>query len=448
MDEQIKQHEERIIRLQSKVEKLSELDAEFATLRTQNVELQKELDQSHIKIKEMDKEIVNRGEWGMRLQREIDEKNPYIVKLQIENQKMVADLEEIRNSHGWRFITKYYKLRNFILSLNSRRRRIVQVIWQFLWKPVTLKRLNMTTIKETTQKQGTCIGCGLCAVACPEDCISMHWSKKQKWVPQIDASKCTRCNLCAKVCPNTSQMICEYAIDAAKEGERFGLQSDAQYFISYDLNSENRIRSASGGAVNTTLQYLLQTGKIDGAIVSVSVMAPIGSPHYELKIVRSIEELDKARSSHYYPLTYDKVFREACKDGGHYVIMGTPCIIRGIKNLPKKIRDRIRYTFCLVCSHNVTGQFLDCLAKQEGVIEGEPFISDMRDKFGGIPDASNYNNYFKLSSREIRRNRFQTAFTDMWRNYFFAFESCLYCPDFYGVDADLSTKDYDWEGGS
>jgi coenzyme F420-reducing hydrogenase beta subunit len=29
----------------------------------------------------------------------------------------------------------------------------------------------------------------------------------------------------------------------------------------------------------------------------------------------------------------------------------------------------------------------------------------------------------------------------MWRNYFFAHEGCLYCPDFYGADADISFKD-------
>jgi len=81
------------------------------------------------------------------------------------------------------------------------------------------------------------------------------------------------------------------------------------------------------------------------------------------------------------------------------------------------------------------------LAEQEGVRRGEPFIANLRDKLGGIRDANNFNNYFRLSDREIRRNRFQTAFTDMWRNYFFAQESCLYCPDFFGSDADLSVKD-------
>jgi len=278
-------------------------------------------------------------------------------------------------------------------------------------------------------------------VACPECAIIMQWKENMTWVPRIDAAKCTDCGLCSQICPNTPECISEYAVAAAKAGERFGLPETAKYFIAYDLNPENRIRSASGGALTATLTYLLESGEIDGVIASMPVPAPIGEPHYELRVIHSFEELDEARSSHYYPLRYDKVLKEIEESTDRCAIVGVPCVIRGIKRLPKKLQSKIRYAFGLVCSHNVTGQFLDCLAKQEGMLEGEAFVANFRDKLGGIPDANNYNTYFKLADREIRRNRFQTAHTDMWRNYFFAQECCLYCPDFYGADADLSVKD-------
>ncbi len=269
----------------------------------------------------------------------------------------------------------------------------------------------------------------------------MHWGQKLLWVPRVDIKKCTDCGLCVQVCPHTPACICEYAKASAEAGERFGLGEEDQYFIAYDLNPQYRIRSASGGALTAILMDLLESGEIDGVITPKAVSAPMGKPHYEFWIIRSVEELDRVRSSHYYPLSYDRVLKEIKGSPGRYALLGVPCIIRGIKRLPEELREKIRYTFCLICSHNVTGRFLDCLAQKEGVKGGEEFTANLRDKSGGIPDANNFNNFFKLSDREIRRNRFQTAFTDMWRNYFFTHECCLYCPDFYGADTDLSVKD-------
>jgi len=296
------------------------------------------------------------------------------------------------------------------------------------------------SVIDTTVNRGLCIGCGLCAAICPEDALEMRWDKSRTYIPVVDNSRCNDCGQCVRVCPNTPERVSEYALAAAREGERFGLPDKASYFIAYDLDPDNRLRSASGGALTSLLMYLLKSGEVNGVIASVPVTAPVGEPHYEIKVMRSPQELDEARSSHYHPLCYQGELQKLKSGGGRYALVGVPCVLRGVARLPAKLRKNIRYTIGLACSKNVTGQFLDCLAQQMGIKEGEPFTANQRDKTG-ITDANNYNICFQLPDRKIRRNRFQITWTRMWRNYFFTPECCLYCPDFFGAEADLSVKD-------
>lgn len=284
-----------------------------------------------------------------------------------------------------------------------------------------------------------CIGCGFCAASCREHAVRMSWTKGV-WEPTVHEGKCSRCSRCYAVCPQSPESLLEAAQAAAENGERFGLPAEGEYYVGYASDSRWRTVSASGGALSLLATSLLESGKVDGVISSFPREAIIGESHFELRIARNADDLAKARGSHYHPLDYHRVLREALSDDGRYAFLGLPCHLRGIKRLPQEFRERLRFTLCLVCSHNVTSSFVDCLASREGIHSGEPFIVNLRDK-AGIPDANNFNNVFQMPGRTIRKNRFETSFTQMWRNYFFAREACLYCADFYGNDADLSVKD-------
>ena len=71
-----------------------------------------------------------------------------------------------------------------------------------------------------------CIGCLLCAKACPVDCIHIKCDGKGKdrWVTQfdIDISKCMWCELCVEACPDTVKsltMTPEYEISAYNQDD-------------------------------------------------------------------------------------------------------------------------------------------------------------------------------------------------------------------------------------
>lgn len=45
-----------------------------------------------------------------------------------------------------------------------------------------------------------CVGCGICAQTCPNNCIEIV-KFQSSWYPQIDYGHCLFCYLCAEMCP-------------------------------------------------------------------------------------------------------------------------------------------------------------------------------------------------------------------------------------------------------
>lgn len=294
----------------------------------------------------------------------------------------------------------------------------------------------------TSLKKNLCIGCGFCAAACPRNAISMQWCSRSVHVPLIDSNLCNECGLCESICPNESNFLVKRARIAKKTGPAFGVPESAEAFLAHDADPAGRMGGASGGALTVILAAMLCSGKVDGVIGPKPVLEGVGQPHIECTIHSDVDSLIAARSSYYHPLNYAEAIKKTVQESGKkFAILGTPCVMRAVEKLPMKYREVIAYKFCLVCSHNTTGRFTDCLALKEGINSNDPFECDLRHKNKQMLDAGNFFNRFSQEKIECCRNRFETDFTILWRNYFFAMEACIYCPDFYGVEADCSIKD-------
>lgn len=169
-----------------------------------------------------------------------------------------------------------------------------------------------------TVKNELCLGCGICADACPTKSITMHIVNGE-WRPQIKESTCLNnngCNKCYKVCAGVGLEIKKYAdelyLDAACSDKYIG--NFEKLYTGWSCNMEIRRSANSGGLVSTILIYLLKNKYIDGAVVTrYSEEDPMLPQAY---IATTPDEILKSKGSKYAPVQLSDTLRQAIMGGG------------------------------------------------------------------------------------------------------------------------------------
>ena len=290
-----------------------------------------------------------------------------------------------------------------------------------------------------------CVGCGLCAAACPQGALNMVPRRDGCSAPAVDGGKCVRCGICAGVCPQETDRLRDLAerTSCAPDPARVGLEGSS-FHLAWDARDpDGRRQSSSGGIVTALMLRLLAAGEIDGAVHVKRLLAGRGGPHFAATLSRTAEEIASCRGSAYEAIDFSAVFR-SLEPGKRYFVTGTPCLIRGVKRLASSPRFRsVKFMTCaLVCSHNVTPQLVDSLADRHGIPKEARFTVNLRDK-DGIENASKFNTRYVGEDGHdfLKMERTASGWTKIWRSYAFALKACCYCPDFWGGEADISVKD-------
>ena len=112
-----------------------------------------------------------------------------------------------------------------------------------------------------------CIGCGICQGACPTQCIKMTDRNSARIPrPTLDRALCTQCGNCLEVCPGIERLPRSEVETARSAFERYCGSAEGCFVI--DASEQFKTRyTASGGFVTALLSYLLDSNRIDGALV-------------------------------------------------------------------------------------------------------------------------------------------------------------------------------------
>lgn len=288
-------------------------------------------------------------------------------------------------------------------------------------------------------KAGLCCGCGTCQALCPKNAVTLSESKEAGvYVPAIDQYNCSNCGICKDVCPGREVDFLELERAAFGRsptnnllGARLGCYSG------YSSDQKVRYSSASGGMVTSLLLFALREKLIDGALV---VKAGEGDPLRPFSfIARTEEEIIASHASRYCPVPVNLSLKEILKNEGRYAVVGLPCHIAGVRmaeQMNKKLKEKIKYHFCLVCNHTPTFRATDFLLKKLKVEPKE--IREVSYRGQGWPGGClvkcrNQKEYFiKLGSFYYWGLIFQKLF---WPR------RCFLCNDKIGRLGDISFMD-------
>ena len=154
-----------------------------------------------------------------------------------------------------------------------------------------------------------CFGCGVCAVACPKQSITMETNELGFLRPIVDTS-CVNCGLCLKVCALNSSEVC-----VPKD------KIEPYCAAAWSNDANTRYRCTSGGIAYEIEKHLISKG-----YYAVVVRYDIHQRKAEHYIATSFEELEESLGSKYLQSETFNAFRKL-ENGKKYIVVGTPCQI-------------------------------------------------------------------------------------------------------------------------
>ena len=208
-------------------------------------------------------------------------------------------------------------------------------------------------------------------------------------------------------------------------------------WLIYSQIEEIRANAASGGVITTFLDYLLESGEIDGALVlTSSVVANQVVTKYE--IATSREDLIRAQGSKYINTNFSRDAVPLIRSfKGRLGLVLLPCnswVVNRLSKSDPEIAQKITLRITLFCGH-VSDPGLTRMTVQKIKPPGVSLL-DFRYREGHWRGKTRYD----LEDRQSIYKPF-SEFSDYQNLYFFCARKCLNCHDHTGYESDISIGD-------
>jgi len=286
-----------------------------------------------------------------------------------------------------------------------------------------------------------CLSCGTCVTVCPTSAIKIGLSNdKGIYEPFVNESKCTLCKLCVDVCPGLSVDFTNLNNNIfRKQPDVSWIGNFQKCYIGYVTDKNIRKKATSGGLVSQILIYLLESGKIDGALVTkMSEKNPFMPFSF---IARSREEILSAAVSKYCPVPLNSSLDQIVDKKGKYAVVGLPCHLHGIRKLEminEKLKNNIVFHIGLFCSHNVSFTGTNFVLEKNNIRKSN--VSKFYYRGNGWPGHMQI--FYKNGSiRMLPFDKDWYAYWTVFSPYFFTPKRCIMCTDLTSELADISFGD-------
>ena len=290
--------------------------------------------------------------------------------------------------------------------------------------------------------KGLCTGCGTCVGACPHHCITM---KRERGEPEPALSRdCPGCKICYAACPGKDVPLRD--MEDFFFGARRALSSqDIGVYRTigqgYAADETVRRAGASGGMVTALLQYALDTGMVDGVLVTGFDEQ---EPYYTKPfLVTSSRHVLEFAQSKYSMVPINVLLEEAVRSGiRRLAVVGCPCHIHGIRKLQMfKLRPDITKAVTLVIGLFCGTQFYfegirHVLVEECGVTEVAN-VQRLQYRGGDWPG------HFIVDTRDGKRaevDRHHYVYHILLPGY--RRDRCMMCLDWSSEISDLSVGDH------